>query len=91
MPKRKGICEKMKIKQNTEKSEVQILAYGSKQQGMVFNESDICNIESAKSALQKLQKRGEVMNLGQITGSEVSELYKVTSSGMIALVKSLRN
>jgi len=81
----------MKNKQNTQKTEIQILAYASKQQGMIFNESDLCNIDSAKAALQKLQKGGEVMNLGEITGSEVSEVYKVTPSGMVALVKSLRD
>jgi len=81
----------MKHKQNTEKAEIQILAYGSKQQGMLFNESDFAGIDSAKLALQKLQKNGEVINLGQITGSEVSEMYKVTPSGMLALVRSLRN
>lgn len=80
----------MKNKQNTEKSEVQILAYGSKQQGMLFNESDLKHIDSAKFALKKLQKRGDVQNLGEITGSEVSTTYKITQSGIATLVAPLR-
>jgi len=81
----------MKNKQNTQKTEIQILAYASKQQGMIFSESDVNTFDSAKSALKKLQNSGEVINLGVITGSEVSTLYKMTSAGIIALVKSLRD
>ncbi|MDE1870470.1 MAG: hypothetical protein KGH71_05845 [Candidatus Micrarchaeota archaeon] len=80
----------MKNRQNTERSEVQILAYGSKQQGMLFAESDLKGIESMKSALARLQKKGAIQNVGEITGSEVSTMYKITQNGIATLVASLR-